>query len=161
MVLHLRPSFFLVTWSKITYDSCFDPAGRSITMAFSSYLLFSAYSCRYEFHDSNGQSFQNVGQYSFHVRIRIMILHFLPLKALLHIFHHKTYPNLVILSRSDSLLKSANRNKRDCNMQMSFIQILQKQDRTFLDAFSHLYKRVCPSVCPSDYWSISPSVRHT
>ena len=29
----------------------------------------------------------------------------------------------------------------------------------FLDAFSHLYKRVCPSVGPSDGPSVRPSVR--
>ena len=31
----------------------------------------------------------------------------------------------------------------------------------FLDAFSHLYKRVCPSVRPSVGPSVGPSVRHT
>ena len=30
----------------------------------------------------------------------------------------------------------------------------------FLDAFSHLYKRVCPSVRPSVRWSVGPSVTH-
>ena len=32
---------------------------------------------------------------------------------------------------------------------------------TFLDASSHLYTRVCPSVGPSVRWSVRPSVRHT
>ena len=30
----------------------------------------------------------------------------------------------------------------------------------FLDAFSHLYKRVCPSVRLSVHWSVRPSVTH-
>ena len=98
------------TWSKITYDSSFAPARRSKILAFTSYLLFVAYSFRYESHYSNNQSFQNVEQYSFHVQIRIIIMHILTLKVLFHIVDYKTYPYLVILAHSDSLLKFANQS---------------------------------------------------
>ena len=41
------------------------------------------------------------------------------------------------------------------------ISIIKGYNIEFLDAFSHLYKRVCPSVRPSVRRSVGPSVRHT
>ena len=37
----------------------------------------------------------------------------------------------------------------------------EQEEGVFLDAFSHLYKRVCPSVGPSVRPSVRRSVRHT
>ena len=41
------------------------------------------------------------------------------------------------------------------------LSTVRKTSLQFLDAFSHLYKRVCPSVRPSIRRSVCPSVHHT